>query len=816
MPPPLNDLRVLDLSIGPVGGMATMMLADFGADVVKIEPPGGDPLRSLGNSPLWLRGNRSVELDFRVPEQRQHAARLAAEADLLVTTLTETQARSFNLGYEQLSAENPSLIYCRISGFGPRGPYAGYPGYEGIVAAKSGRMQAFAGLAGRDGPSYAAVQVGMHACSQSALTGMLAALMHREAGGKGQLIETSLLQAMTAYDLLGLVRSELFRRDPDAFANDPLMTAAGMRAPTLNYHPLPTANGRWLQMGNLLQHLFDNYLVAAGLSDIFADPRYESPSATWAEEDREAFRDRMLLHMKERTAAEWMETFVEHGGVAATEYRTTQEAMDDPDLILNGHVVEQEHPKLGKLRQLGLVARLTETPGNPGFPSHAAGEDNSSLSSVWTSERRETKQAAAQPERAGGPLAGVTILEFATIIAAPLGVSILADLGARVIKVEPIGGDPYRQMGPLGVMASKTNASKQSIGIELKHAEGRKIVDALVSRAHAVVHNYRPGVPERLGISYEHCRALQPNIVHVSMNGYGPLGPGANRPSTHPVPGAAVGGATLQAGGAHTWTSDSIEELRAIAWRLFRANEANPDPNTSVVVASAALLALLAQRRYGIGQQVFVDMLGANAYANADDFIQYEGKPDRPSPDADLFGLCATYRLYQAQEGWVFLAVPTEAEFERFCELAGAPSLARDPRFSSSAGRRKHDSELSEALANVFLERPADSWELLLAPNGIGCVRADACTPADFWLNDAHARENGFVTEVEHARYGKHLRWGPMSSLQGTPAVPGPGALGGDHTAAILHEIGYGDSEVARLYASGVIWSEEREPLLTS
>jgi len=432
---------------------------------------------------------------------------------------------------------------------------------------------------------------------------------------------------------------------------------------------------------------------------------------------------------------------------------------------------------------------------------------------LWPAAQHGGDREAAKGETTNGPLAGVTILEFATIIAAPLGVSVLADLGARVIKVEPIGGDPYRQMGPLGIMASKTNASKQSIGIELKHPEGRKIVDALVRRADAVVHNYRPGVPERLGISYEQCRTLQPKIVHVSMNGYGPLGPGANRPSTHPVPGAAVGGATLQAGGAHRWTSDSIEELRAIAWRLFRANEANPDPNTSVVVASATLLALLAQRRYGIGQQVFVDMLGANAYANADDFIQYDGKPDRASPDSELFGLGSTYRLYPTQQGWVFLALITDDEFLLFCELAGEPGIANDPRFSTARGRRNHDAELSAALTKVFAERSAESWEFLLAPKGVGCVQADSCTPAAFWLHDEHARENAFVTEVEHARYGQHLRWGTLSSLHGSPAVPGPGALGGDNTAAILREIGYSDGEVARLYADRVIWSEERKPL---
>lgn len=810
MPAPLDGLRVLDLSIGPVGGMATMVLADFGADVVRVEPPGGDPFRSLANSPLWLRGKRSLELNLEAPEARGEALRLARAADVLVTTLSDEQARGFELDHERLCAENASMVYCRVSGFGPRGPYAAYPGYEGIVAAKAGRMQSFAGLASRGGPGYAAVRVATHACAQSAVAGVLAALFHRETSGRGQLVEASMLQSLMAYDLLGLVRNELARRHPGEFVDDPVLAAA--RAPTLNYHPLPTADGRWLQMGNLLQHLFDNYLVAAGLGDVFADPRYENPSSTWTEVDREAFRDRMLLHSKERSAADWMETFVEHGGVAATEWHTTQEAMDDPDLVLNGHVIEQDHPRLGKVRQLGVLARLTETPGQAGFPSHAAGEDQAELGRLWVSPPRAAAAAAASQPAQGGPLAGVSVLELATIIAAPLAVSMLGDLGARVIKVEPIGGDPYRQLGTHGIMASKTNVSKESIGLDLKHPEGRAIVEELVRRADVLVHNYRPGVPERLGIGYEQCAALRPGIVHVSVNGYGPLGPGAHRPSTHPIPGAAVGGAALQAAGAHRWTSDTIEGLRTIAWRLSRANEVNPDPNTSVVVVSATLLALLAKRRFGDGQQVFVDMLGANAYANADDFIQYAGKPPRPQPDADLYGLCATYRLYPAKEGWVFLALPTDREFRRFSEIAGAP-LARDPRFDCAKSRREHDAELAEALGRMFATRAADEWERLLAPRGIGCVRADGSLPGQFWLDDPHVRENGYLAEVEHARYGRHLRWGPLTTLQGSPSAPGPGALGGDRTEAILREIGYSDRDVARLYADGVTWSEAVEPL---
>ena len=251
---PLSELRILDLTTGPVGGIATMVLADFGADVIKVEKPGGDPYRELPNAPMWLRGKRSLTLDLGTGEGKSELHALVAGADAVICSLAKDEAAKFAADYETLKAIKEDLVYCQISAFGPTGPYANYPGYEGVVAAKSGRMMNFEGLPVREGPAFAAVQVGYHGCALSTVAGTLAAIFDRDRTGHGRLIETSILQGLIPYELGGLVSMQLMERYPDSFPPQPEL----YRMPTLNYHPLPTKDGTWIQAGNLLQHLFDS------------------------------------------------------------------------------------------------------------------------------------------------------------------------------------------------------------------------------------------------------------------------------------------------------------------------------------------------------------------------------------------------------------------------------------------------------------------------------------------------------------------------------------------------------------------------------
>ncbi len=272
-----------------------------------------------------------------------------------------------------------------------------------------------------------------------------------------------------------------------------------------------------------------------------------------------------------------------------------------------------------------------------------------------------------------------------------------------------------------------------------------------------------------------------------------------------------MGGAAHQAAAALAKPCASLEEIREVSRQLMRANEPNPDPNTAVVVASAALLGLLARERHGVGQAIYINMLAANAYANGDDFLDYAGKAERRSVDAELFGLGATYRLYPARSGWVFLALTTEAEWRRFCAAADLADLGDDARFGTLEKRREHDAALGELLAAFFRTRDAEAWEERFISRGVGCLRADRMNPGVFWARDPHVNENGFAPLCHHARFGEVRRWGPLVTVGGPKPSYGAGALAGDHTDAILAELGRSAEETLRLRAQRVVASEPVE-----
>ena len=476
----LEGIRVLDFTKGMAGSVATMVLSDFGAEVVKVEPPGGDSFRAFPASVLWHRGKKSVCLDLTSPEGYRDALSLARQSDVAVVGYRPATVNRLGIGYDTLREQRPDLVYASITGFGPKGPYANYRGYEGLVQAKTGRLMNFAGQTPRQGPHHAAVKVANHAAAMAAVRGVVGALMVRDRTGVGQLVETSLMQAVTYYDMLQWLIWQMMIKDPDSFPED--QTVNLRRSGPIQYLPSRTKDGKWMQLANLMVRLFHAEIRALELDYIYEDPRFKN-APTLLEEERDALREIILERVGQKTLDEWMSVFVsETSDVAAEPFMTSEEALDHVQMVHNGHVQRLVDPAVGPTRQLGPLCAMNATPPRTQGPAPRPGQHTAELLAGLNGAKQTDRDGSSSDELPGHPFEGVTVLDLSTVIAGPLGGSLLAEMGARVIRIETLEGDWMRRMNN-GIAANRTMAGTQGLSIDLKTPEGQAILFSLVERS---------------------------------------------------------------------------------------------------------------------------------------------------------------------------------------------------------------------------------------------------------------------------------------------------------------------------------------------
>ena len=804
-----DGITVLDFTAGMPGGIATMVMSDFGAEIIKVEPPGGEKFKEWPGAIQWNRGKKSVTLDLKSPEGREKAQRLARLSDVVVESFRPDVTQRLGIDYETLSAGHPELIYASLTGFGVQGPYANYKGYDAVVAAKSGRMMMFARQNPREGPNYVVVQGACHSAATALIRGITAALYVREKTGRGQKVETSILKTITTYDNVSWIHAQMIEKDPATHTPDPTV-GVGRPNPT-GYLSARTKDGRWIQLGNIVERLFRSMIHSLDMDFIYEDPRYKT-APDLAQEDVESLERMMLERLQEKTLDEWMDMFVNRAGdVAAEPYMTSEQGLDHPQIVHNGHVRDVYDPRVGKMRQLGPMVMMKGTPGSPKGPAPDPGQHTEEVLALLDEAARKATDGAtgSMPKH---PLEGVTLLDLGTVINGPLGCALVAELGARVIRIEAPDGD-WGRHSIQGLSVHRTMAGSEGVCLNLKTPEGQEIVHKLAAKADLLLHSMRPGAPERTGIGYEQLAKINPNLVYLYAGGYGSTGPYSHRPSMAPIAGAASGGGVSQMGRDNFPSPDqvlTIDEIAAVARKLKRANDGTADHNTAMVNSVGLLLGLYARERTGEAQYVESTMIAANAYANADDFYSHQGKPSRPLPDREGYGTNALYRLYQAKSGWVFLGCPFEEEWEALCKTIGRPDLIEDPRFASREARQKHDDSLVDELGRVFATREPLEWEKLLTDADVACVKAEDRGMYFFFNEDPHVRENGLLTEVEAARHGKFWRYTPVVGFSKTPGKAGPGPLKGQHTRPILQELGYTDEQISDFKERGVVdWEEE-------
>lgn len=834
-----DGLRVIDFSTWMAGPLAMMVLADNGAEVIKVEPPDGDPARDLPAFQTWNRGKKSVVLDLKTVNGQARASELIAGADVVVVAFRPGVAERLGLGYERVTELNPAAIYASISGYGASGRYAGMKGYEALVAAKSGRMMMFESIADRPGPAYPAVPCASFATAMFTVQGILAALRTRRLTGLGQQVTVSLLASLMPYDMVMWIAPQLSALDAETAAraagkgvyNAPLTTNVtgasepaaeqsrsyharqvhrpDFRVPRPNYLPAVTKDGVWLQFANTADHLWLDQMKAMDLLDLYGEERFAKMPSVANEADSEELWQIVLDRVRSKTYAEWAGIFDEHADVAVDRFLSPLEAIEHRQVVHNRHAVDVPGMDGRPTRQPGSLVRYESSEVRIGARAPRLGEHTAE---AWP-KRRSASQSVGGGSNGvdGGPLAGVTVIDFATFFAAPYATSILANLGARVIKIEALGGD-YSRYSAGGLLAFPTTQGKESIAVDLKRDEGRTIVHRLIAQSDALLHNFRPGVPERLGVDAETCRRLNPRLVYLYGASYGDSGPDARRPAFHPIAGAIAGNAMRQAGAGHPPFDSQdmpIDALKHEAWRMLRANEANPDVNAAIAAATALLLGLHARDATGQGQALMTTMIASNLYANSDELIAYDGRPPVRVTDGELYGLGPLYRLYETAEGWVFLACLRRKEWEAFCAAVHRPELGS--RWEEGWSTNRAASDLASEIGGRLRARPAGEWERLMQEHDVPLVAVETRDPGRFCLEDDDMRAQGYLVSTHSEVYGAYWRHGSPEQFSAHTLTYGPWEPVGGHTRAILAELGYGDEAFDRLIADRVVeaWTPE-------
>jgi crotonobetainyl-CoA:carnitine CoA-transferase CaiB-like acyl-CoA transferase len=784
---PCSGLRVLDFGRG-YAALTSMILADYGADVIRVEPRDRSDPVSMPAYRQWNRGKRLLVGDLHDGDDLAAVRGLAAESDVVVENFRPETAERLGIDWASLAASNPRLIHLSITGFGPSGRYANYKAYEGIVAAKCGQFVIQNGYR-TDGPIYDAIAKGGFGAAMLGLIGVLAALRARAVTGAGQHVQTSLVQANSVYSYDGL------RAENDATtARMSLVQGRDPHNDLPGYRIARCADGQWIQSGSYGPGIFENLMRGLGITEYFTDPRFSPGVWKLSDADRRALIELIDNAYLSRPLDEWTKILADHDAAYGV-FLSTQEFLSYPQMVHNGHVIDVVDPVVGPMKQIGPLAAFAGSewrwPGpapdpsrRPEPPRWNRRDSEPSRSARPACAGAEPAVAAAGRDDGRAALDGLTVVDLAMWAAAPGGPGLLADLGARVIKVEPPSGDPTAATG--GELFVRMTRSKRRVAIDLKQPDGQAALHALVAEADVVVHNFRPGVPERLGCDFQTLKAVNDRIVYVYAAAFGSSGPDSRRPAFDPVISALAGGEVLQAG------TDNPPQQRQTA-----------DHAALLGVGAAILLGLRNRDGTGEAQYVETTMLGSAAYLFSDDFLWWEGKPERPRPDSGQHGLNALYRLYRASAGWVFLACLRPDEWERLCD-AIMPSLRDESRFSTAAARRQHDHELATVLEDQFAGRPAAEWENHLQGRDVPCVVADQSWPT-ILFDDVGALAPDLVTRYDVPGIGSVRQIGSAVDLSATPARLGQLEELGQSTAEILDEVGFSADQIEDLASRGIV-----------
>jgi len=760
---PLSGVRVVDLGQYIAGPLAATLLADQGADVVRIEVPGGPRLESAANAML-LRGRRTVTLDLTTHRDRARAQALIASADVVIENFRPGVCERLGVGPERMCAASPQLVYCSLPGFGADDSRADLAGWEGVVMAAAGAysLEVSSALI----PGWEGVQAksafsplplaSLFGATEGAMA-IVAALIARARDGVGQAIEVPLFDSL--FEAIGL-RGLSYERNGPGYTN---MGGGTFRC----------ADGRFVFFAALWMHHLERFARAADVEGwidegIINYDRLMSDPAVAIE-----MRSRLTELFATRPAEAW-EQLLRDCGCPASMLRSTDEWLVEPHARVSGTFVDVLDPVFGNVRVPGPAIRVHGvTSGSVGARLDPTEHDEAILEQIdrVLADRDADSPLDREPSHhdearsSTPPLQGINVLDLSRVVAAPTAAKLLGQLGADVIKLDE---DPKLAQcaTPVPAFHEHLNRAKRTIVLDLKTDADAAVFRSLVDQADVVVENFTIGVADRLGASFDALREHAPSVVVLSLNAYGRTGPWAPHRGYAELANFATG-VTERTVGDSPQSVDELTDLPRWTYTDYLAG---------VLGAFGVVTALYDRLRSGTGRLVETSLVRATALeqilaivAQLDDEHEMQGRidADREPRGRGPKGWSARQSIYETTDGAIYLGAQAE-------QLDG---VLRDLQIESPAS----DAELHAQLTDAFATRRTADALKLLDTSDVGAHRVTSVGEIMSVGNVADQR--GLRLEDHTPNLGAVVMPGPVVRFDRTPMRPGglPVPFGEDH-----------------------------------
>ena len=738
----LDGYRALDLT-DRKGQLCGRFLADLGVEVVKIEPPGGDPVRRVppfaGDTSLafaHLNANkRTLELDLQLPDHRDRLKALAAETDILIESHAPGWLAGLGLDYRSLSENNPGLILASVTGFGQTGPHSGFAYSDLVVFAMCGLMS-IAGDPDRPPCAPPETQAYYFGSLVTAL-GIVAALHRRERTGTGDWIEVSMQEALATQE--HMIR---------LYANEQeIHTRAGSQHQHVAPARIFPCRDGYAYMYVSRQHWKKFLEIWPDHPEEFEAPEYLNNLF------RRSHADVINPAVSEFTRRHTVEELTRHlqsNHIPCLPVNRPLGYLRDPHVEGRHFVQDVTYPDGTSLTQPALPCILSGTRPRVRAPQAVSGD----AGEVWSSARNsggsgnDESAAGARADGEGLPLAGMRVLSFDHVLAGPFGMMMLADLGAEVVKVESSKGglDPFRFFGTgddpnASPRFLEFNRNKRSITVNLKHPEGPGLIQELAQHCDLVLDNFAVRVMPKLGLDYESLVEHKPDVVTIRMPGLGTTGPKKDSLTLGTIITAFTGFTSL-------WNESAEVDPPVGSGTVL------PDYVSGVMGAILSVAATLYRRRTGKGLSMDLAQAEAAAFLIGASMIQAASTETEPVPVGNRSPYHAPYGIYPCagDDRWCVIATEDDAQWRALAAAIGRPELIDDERFKGMADRVRN----REALDAVIEEwtRTRDRHEVMnrLQADGIPCGAVQ--NGADL-VNDPHLQARGFLGTHDNPRFGR-------------------------------------------------------------